>query len=179
LKPLLALLLFGLLALMVQGAANMALSARYVPDLGLLVVVAVAVHVRSAAGGLLLAAVLGYATDLLSGSLLGQQMLLRMLGFAAVRFSRARLNLRGPLPLALFTAALTLVLALSLRALSAFFDPDLGGPHVSPAKVLPHALVNGLAVPFVTAWVGALLARFGDDDAAQRPLRIETRSVGR
>jgi rod shape-determining protein MreD len=171
----LLLLALGVVALMVQGVVTQVLPAHLVPDLGLLVVVAIALCLRGAAGGVVLAALLGYATDLLSGSLLGQHALLRMAAYGVARFGSARLNLRGPLPQALFVALLSIAHAVGLWGLVAFFAADIGSSLVTLRELLPHALVNGIAAPFVTQGIGALLNRLGDDEGAQRPIRLEPR----
>jgi rod shape-determining protein MreD len=176
LKQTLVLLVVGATALMVQGAVALVLPARFVPDFGFLLVVAIALCVRSAASGVVLAALLGYATDLLSGSLLGQHALLRMGAYGAARFGSARLNLRGPLPQALFVALLSVAHAGVLWGLVAFFAPGIGSPLVTLRELLPHALLNALAAPLVSQGIAALLARLGDDEAAQRPMRLEPRS---
>jgi len=173
----LVLLALGVVALMVQGVVTQVLPAQLVPDFGLLLVVAIAVCLRGAASGVVLAALLGYATDLLSGSLLGQHALLRMAAYGVARFGSARLNLRGPLPQALFVGLLSVAHAVGLWGLFAFFAADSGTPLLTLRELLLHALVNGIAGPFVTQGVGALLGRLGDDEASQRPLRLEPRSL--
>ena len=84
-KPAVTLLLISAFAVMVQGAAAGWMEQRVIPDLGLLIVVALGTRWRSLASGIVLAALIGYLADLLSGSLLGQHALLRMLAFAAAR----------------------------------------------------------------------------------------------
>jgi hypothetical protein len=81
----LALLALGLLALVLQAAAASVLPPAWVPDLCLLVVMGIGIALRSLPVGIVLAAALGYATDLLSGSLLGEHALLRMAGYGAAR----------------------------------------------------------------------------------------------
>lgn len=164
----LALLALGIAALVVQSVAALWLPARFVPDLGLLVVVAIALCLRNAVAGIVLAAVLGYVTDVLSGSLLGQQTLLRMGAYGAARVASAHLNMRGALPQALFVAGLSMVYAASLWGLAAFFAPGDGGLRISAGQLLPHVLITGLAAPPVTRLVAALLAWLGDDEGAQR-----------
>ena len=175
-KPFLALLALGLLALMLQGAAALLVPASFVPDLGLLVVVAAAIHLRSVAVGVLLATLLGYATDMFSGSLLGEHALLRLATYGAARFASARLNLRGPLPQALFVALLCVAHALALWGLVASFTPAVGWPLVTLGSLLPYALVNGLVAPFTTHGVGVLLTRLGDEEGGNRLVRLEPRS---
>ena len=176
-KQVLALLSLGVIALMVQGVVTQVLPAQWVPDLGLLLVVAIAVGLRGAASGIVLAALLGYATDLLSGSLLGQHALLRMGAYGVARFGSARLNLRGPLPQALFVGLLSVAHAVGLWGLFAFFAADSGSSLLTLRELLPHALVNGIAGPFVTQGIGALLDRLGDDESSQRPIQLEPRTL--
>jgi rod shape-determining protein MreD len=173
----LALLVLGTLALMLQGAAALWLPARFVPDLGLLLVVAIAVGLRSTAVGLVLALLLGYATDLLSGSLLGQHALLRLLAYGAARSGSARLNLRGPLPQMLFVALLSAGYAAGLFALAAFFTPGLGAPLGRLGELLPHALVTALAAPLLIAGVARLLAWVGEEEGPQRLLPYQPRKL--
>jgi rod shape-determining protein MreD len=173
----LVLLALGVVALMVQGVVTQVLPAHLVPDFGLLLVVAIALCLRGAASGVVLAALLGYATDLLSGSLLGQHALLRMAAYGVARFGSARLNLRGPLPQALFVGLLSAAHAVGLWGLFAFFAADTGSSLLTLRELLIQALVNGIAAPFVTQGIGALLDRLGDDEAGQRPIRLEPRTL--
>ncbi len=146
------------------------------PDFGLLLVVSIALCLRGAATGVVLAALLGYATDLLSGSLLGQHAVLRMAAYGVARFGSARLNLRGPLPQALFVGLLSVAHAVGLWGLFAFFAADIGSPLVTLRELLAHALVNGIAAPFVSQGIRALLDRLGDDEGTQRAIRLEPRA---
>jgi rod shape-determining protein MreD len=171
----LAFVLLGALTLMLQGVAASVLPTRFCPDLGFLLVIAVGLCWRSTTGGLLLAALLGYLTDLLSGSLLGQHMLLRIAAFVAARFASRHLNLRGPRPQAVFVAALTVANALGLVVLTAFFAPAVGLGPVALGDLLPHALVNALFAPGVAMVTQRLVSRLGDDPGAQRLLPLEPR----
>ena len=108
-KAPLALVVMGLLALFAKGVAALFVPTYWIPDLGLLLVVAGAIGLRSTATGVLIAALLGYATDCLSGSLLGQHMLLSIGAFAAARVAASQLNLRGPIPQATFVLVLAAV----------------------------------------------------------------------
>jgi rod shape-determining protein MreD len=171
-----ALVLAGLsfVALVVQAAATRVVAAQWCPDLGLLIVVAFGLALRSPATGVVLAAVVGYLSDLLSGSLLGQHMLLRMFAFAAARVGSRRLNLRGPVPLAIFTAALSAGHGVALWALAAFFASG-PAPALPPAgDFVAQAVVNGLLAPFVAAVVVRLCQALGDEEGA-RLMRLEPR----
>ena len=114
---------------------------------------------------------------LLSGSLLGQHALLRLGAYGVARFGSARLNLRGPLPQALFVGFLSIAHALGLWGLFSFFAADIGSPLLTLPELLGQALVNTVAAPFVTQGIGALLDRVGDDEAGQRPMRLEPRTL--
>lgn len=171
-----ALVVVGLLGLMAHSAAALVVPARFLPDVGLLLVVAVALSVRSPVLGVLVTGLLGYATDLLSGTLLGQHVLLRLGAYGAVRVLSARFNLGGPLPLALFVLGLSVVHAVALWALAAFFLP---GGVVTPGvlrDLVPHAVANALLAPVVTALVAVIARSLGDDDTG-RPLRLEPREL--
>jgi rod shape-determining protein MreD len=173
----LALLALGLFALVVQGAAGLVVPAHWVPDFGLLLAVAIALSVRSPAVGVLLAAGLGFAADLLSGTLLGQHALLRLFAYGAARFGSRRLNLRGALPQAVFVAILSVAHAGALLSLVAFFLPGDVPPLVAVHALVTHALVNAAVAPLVTAMVASLAAHLEGDDAV-RSLRIEPRTLG-
>lgn len=176
-KSWLALLVAGLLALFGQGVAGLFVSARFVPDLALLLVVGAAIWLRSPAAGVLLAAALGYATDCLSGSLLGQHMLLAVGAYGVARAAATRLNLRGPLPQAVFVTCLAALHALALDTLVAFVSPQVAS-RVAFSDALVHALVCGVAAPFVIDLVARLLASLGEDEG-QRPLRLAPRALSR
>ena len=92
----------GTLAAILQGVAGTFLAQRFVPDLGFLLAVALGLSWRGLAGGVALVAFLGYLTDLLSGSILGQHVILRMFVFAAARLGSRHLSLIGAMPRALF-----------------------------------------------------------------------------
>ncbi len=83
----------------------------------------------------------------------------------------------GPLPQALFVGFLSVAHAVGLWGLFAFFATDIGSSLLTLRELLPHALANSIAAPFVTQGVGALLDRLGDDEGSQRPLRLEPRTL--
>jgi rod shape-determining protein MreD len=176
-KSWLTLVLLGGLALFAQGVAASWVPARYLPDLGLLLVVAAAIGLRSPTAGLLFAALLGYAMDCLSGSLLGQHMLLSVAAYGAARVAATRLNLRGPLPQAVFVSFLAAAHAAALGVLVAFVSP-LVAARIGVADALVHALCTGVAAPFVSEAVVRLLGRLGEDEG-QRPLRLAPRALAR
>jgi cell shape-determining protein MreD len=176
LKRGLGLAVFGILAVMFQGAVAGFLPPGWCPDLGFLLVVAIGLCWRSTAGGLLLAALMGFVGDLLSGSLFGQLALLRVLAYLAARVASLHVNLIGPGPQVVFAAGLTVANALVLSALTAFFSPGTGVDFVLLRQLVPHVMVTALTAPFVTAAVAAIVARLGDDEASRRLLRLEPRN---
>lgn len=172
----LALLCLGILAALAQGVLASWIPARLCPDLGLLAVVALGLCLRSLVGGLVLASLLGYLTDLLSGSLLGQHALLRLLAWLAVRYGSRHLSLRSSFALGACVAALTAVNALALLGLTSFFT---GGALPGPGwlrDLAPQAALNAVAAPFALRLADAVVAAVGDEDAARRSLRFDSRS---
>ncbi|MCG8589385.1 MAG: rod shape-determining protein MreD [Proteobacteria bacterium] len=165
-------LALGGLGLVVQGVLAELVSPRWSPDLSLLVLVAMAYHWRPAASGYVLAATLGYATDLLSGSLLGQHALLRVATFAGARLASRQLDLRGTLPLAVFVAGVTLLYGLGLFWSSDFFAGEAGLSWGGVGGVLGHALVNAVAAPFVAAGVGRV-AQWTVEEDPNRVVRLD------
>jgi rod shape-determining protein MreD len=161
---------------MLQGALNTFVPARFTPDLGFLIVIALGLYWRSAAGGFAIAAALGFVADLLSGSLLGEQALLRLLAFGVARFASSHLNLRGPLPQAIFVLVFTGVNAVGIGLLNTFFGAGGGMDLAMLRDLLPHALVNALFAPLVSRGVEALAISLGDDEGGRRPLRLAPRS---
>jgi rod shape-determining protein MreD len=170
----LVLLGLGALAPMIQGAAAAYLPARFVPDLSLLLVFAIGLHWGSALGGLVLAALLGFVADLLSGSLLGQHALLRMLAFGGARVAAQSLNLRGALPQATFVTGLTLANAAALAGLTAFFTGGSEYPLLAWRDLLPQSVANAVAGVAVAAATGRLLRLVSEDDG-RRTLRLDPR----
>lgn len=171
----LAVLALGGVALALQGALATQLPAPACPDLGLLVVVALGLHWRGAVGGLVLAATLGYAADLLSGSLLGEHALLRLGVYAAARLASRQLNLRGAFPLACFVFAATFAYALGVNALGGLFGAGATFGWSRLGELALHASLNAVLAPAVSRALERLLGWAGEDDARRRPLSVGTR----
>ena len=171
----LGLLALGAGALTLQGAVASFVSARFCPDLGFLFVVALGLVWRSIVGGICVAAAVGFATDLLSGALLGQHALLRLAAWATSRFGSRHLNLRGPLPQAAFVAGLTAANAVALALLTSFFSPGSGAGIVALRELLPQALANALFAPLVAFVTERAVVRLGDEEAGQRLLPLASR----
>lgn len=165
----------GALAPMLQSALVLYLPTALCPDLGLLLVVAVGLCGRSVAGGLSFSALVGFVADLLSGALLGQHVLLRVLAYAAARSASAHVNLIGAGSKAVVVAFLTVMNGLAMGALTAFFSPGAGLAWIGFGELALAALVNALAAAPLTSLVAAVLNRFGDEDGNRRLLRLEPR----
>lgn len=174
-KRILGMLVAGLLVLALQGALATFLPPALCPDLGLLFVLAVGLCWEGAASGLVVAALLGYAADLLSGSMLGQHALLRLLVFSTAFLTCRQINLRGALPLVSFAAAVCVAYALGAAVLTAFF---WGEEALRPGwlgDLLPHVLVTAILAPWAASSVGWLWAWLGDEAAGRRSLQLDAR----
>jgi rod shape-determining protein MreD len=170
----LALALLALGALVLQGTLSALLPPALTPDLALLVTVIAAVE-APALPALLLAAGLGFGVDVLSGSLLGEQALLRILAFATTRFVSAQFHLERGLPLATYCLAMGLLDPLGLAALSKLFSgASLLGWEALPTLVA-RALLGAMLAAGVHRVVGVALETLQDSDARRREVRFETR----
>jgi len=176
LKRAFALLAIGALAPMIQGAIGAFIPLQYCPDLGLLLVVGLGLCWRSTAGGVVLSATLGFVADLLSGSLLGQHMLLRIFAFGAARACSRQLNLRGVIPRATFVAALSAASGLGTGALTAFFGVGPGVDAQLLRELLPHALINGAFAPLGVWLVERISNWLSEAEAGQQLLQLRPRN---
>jgi hypothetical protein len=123
----------------------------------------------------LLAAGLGYGADLLSGTLLGEQALLRMLAFAATRFVSAQFHLERGLPFATFCLAVALLDPLGTAGLSLLFTgASPFGWEALPTLALRALLLAAIA-PSLHRRLGALLERLQEGEARRREVRFDTR----
>lgn len=174
-KRVLGLLGLGAVALTLQGAMATFIPPRFCPDLGFLLVIALGLCWRSAIGGVCVSAAIGFATDLLSGSLLGQHALLRLAAYAMARLGSRHLNLRGALPQAAFVAGLTGANGVALALLTSFFSPGSGAGMVAIRELVPQALVNAAFAPLVAFVTERAVVRLGDEDGGQRLLPLVSR----
>lgn len=174
-KPVVAIfaLVFGIP--MLQGALAPFLPPAFRPDLALLVVFALALTWRNTATGLVLAATCGFVVDLFSGALLGQHALLSVLAFMATRALSVHVSMIGALPQMSCAAALTVVHAIGIVGLTAFFTPGADFSLPRFWVVVPRVAVNAIAAPGVSWIVSGLVAWVIGEDVARRPLRIATR----
>jgi rod shape-determining protein MreD len=174
-KRVLGLLGLGAVALTLQGAVATFIPARFCPDLGFLLVVALGLAWRSAVGGVCVTAAIGFVTDMLSGSLLGQHALLRLAAYGASRFASRHLNLRGPLPQAAFAAGLTAANAVGLALLTSFFSPGSGTAIAAVRELLPQVAANAVFAPLIAMLTERAIVRLGDEDTGQRLLPLASR----
>ena len=122
-----------------------------------------------------LAGFLGFATDVMSGSLLGQHALLRLLAFASAALASRQLNLRGPLPLAVFAAGVTVAYGVGVLLLTRFFAAPAPADVSWAIDLVQHAGVNAIFAPWISNAVERLSALSGEDEAGRRPLRLDPR----
>ena len=173
-RPVLGLVAFGITALLVQSVAAVHLPAAWVPNLSLLVAVALGLHLE-AAGGLVVAGSLGYASDLFSGSLLGQHALLRALACAGTRLANRGLDLRRFLPLAVYAALLTLAEAAAVGGLTTLFAGRAALDRALVAVLGQQMLVNALAAPLVSGAAGWVVRWTLPEESVRRSVRLEPR----
>jgi len=170
-KSVFPVLAIGLLALVAQGGIATFVPPPYCPNLALLVAIAIGLHWPDMAGGLAVVTVLGYSTDLVSGSLMGQHAFIWLFVCASARIASRRLNLRGALPLAAFAAGVTFFFAgtqLFLTDLLMESSATLGWRGF--LDVAKHAFANAVFAPAVSALMAHLLAWAIEDDTRQLEL---------
>jgi rod shape-determining protein MreD len=172
-KQLLVLLAVGFIALIGQGAIATVVPPPYCPDLALLVVLVIALRWHGLVLGFVLAALLGFAADLLSGSLMGQHALLRLVAYLGAYFAGGQLNMKGALPVAIFGASVSVLYGLALVVLTGFFGAGSEISWRGFGDLLLHSLVNGVFAPYLLALVTRALAWSGDPESAARTLHID------
>jgi cell shape-determining protein MreD len=172
-RPALALLLLGWLAVLVQGGLALLLPGWAVPDLSLLVTLSAASALEPAFG-LLVAAGIGLGTDMVSSPPLGQLAFLRILELALARLVAGQLDLRRGLPLMVFALAVVLFDGLAQIALGRML---LGSFPLQPAELLGlagRALVSAPFAPAAASLARRLRERL-DETEARRDMRLDTR----
>lgn len=172
-RPAVAVLLVGLLGIIVQGSLAHLLSPLLLPDLGLLVVLAAAIFLGPAEG-LILAAVLGLMSDVLSASLLGEFACVRILEYVLTRAVAGKLDLRRGLPFTVFVVAILPLDAALVLGLTRLY---LGPLPLAPGAMLP-ALERALPTLVLAAPVGGAIRRLIDhlgEARARREMRLDTR----
>jgi rod shape-determining protein MreD len=169
-----AVMAIGLFALGIQGGLASFLPREFCPDLGLLVVLALGLQVQSWTSGFILATALGYAADLLSGSLFGAHALLRLLTFCASTLVRSQFNVRGAIPLGIFAGSMTMLNAMGLLGLMDFFGPETDFRWGSLSPLIIQALVNAVAITPVSKLMSWMWERL-EGEPVRRGLELDAR----
>ncbi len=180
-KSILAVLLLGFAALVVQGALALTLPPPWCPDLAWLVVIGLGLRWPGFLSGLLIAVPLGYAMDLLSGSLMGQHAFMRVVSYIIAAIASRQLDMSGGLPVSIFVFGMTIFYGLGIVATLSFFSGSnvIGVDVISSA--FGHAIANVIAAGPMIALVERVVDRFSDDDVGRRgplPLGTPRRSIG-
>lgn len=168
-KAIPALLGVGLLALILQGALARIITPPWCPDLALLVVIALGLRWRRFMSGVFLAMILGYSMDLVSGSLMGQHALLRLMTYLAAALASRQLDLTGGLPVSILVFGTTFVYGITIVSLLSFFVGSDGLRFSVFVDAICHALANVVAIGPVLSVVEKIQARFSEDEAGRRP----------
>jgi rod shape-determining protein MreD len=169
----LAVLVLGIGMVVMQSALGTILPVHLVPDLGLLVTVAAAL-LLGPAEGLLVAAAVGFGADMLSGALLGQHAALRLCELALTRGLAAQLDLRRPIPLAIYTGGLYLLDALGMAGLARVFLGAFPVTLHDLAAVAARAAVTALFAPALAGAARSLVRWIGEEES-RREMRLDTR----
>jgi rod shape-determining protein MreD len=156
-----------------QGALDPLLPGFLVPDYSLLACVAAAL-LLGPVEGLLVAAALGLFGDALSGSLLGQQALMRTFEFALTRAVSAQLDLMRSLPLAWFVLALATLDAFGMALLTRVYLGPFALVEGPLTAVGWRVLACALIAPIFTRVTRSLAERL-DETEARREMRLDTR----
>lgn len=168
-------LLLGVLVPILQGALLRGVPAALCPQLGVLLVLGLGLAWPNAPGGVLVAAVVGLVSDLLSGSLGGQLVLLHLGAYLAARYASGHLDLGGALSTAIFAVGFSTLYGLSLSLSTLFFLPEAYLGWGDLRLLLPVVVLNGLFAPWVVRAVRALLARLEAPDFGRRRVLLGPR----
>jgi len=158
----------GFGALVVQGALALTIPPPWCPDLAWLVVVGVGLRWPGFLSGLLVSVPLGYAMDLLSGSIMGQHAFLRMITYLTAAISSRQLDMSGGVPIAIFVFGMTIFYGLGIAATGSFFaGSDAIGFDVLSSG-FGHALANVVAAGPMISLVDRVVVRFSDEEVGRR-----------
>ena len=161
-------LLLGVLVPIVQGSLLRWLPEALCPQLGVLWVLGLGLAWSNAAGGVLAAVLVGLVSDLLSGSLGGQLVLLHLGVFLVARSTSGHLDLGGAVSTAIFAAGVSALYGLALSLSTLFFLPEAYLGWSDLRLLLRIVLVNALVAPWVVNGVYALLAWLEAPDLGRR-----------
>ena len=170
----LSFLLIGVLLMISQGALARWFPPPFCPDFGLLLVMCLGLRWPNFSTGVLLAGLLGFSADLLSGSLMGQQALLRILVFTASFIAGRQFNIRGPLPLMAFVVTMSFLYGVALYLLSLFFiGAAVGSGAGWLADNVWHSFANAIFAPLVFSLCSRIFVWVIGDEANEHPLKIQ------
>jgi len=171
-KPAIALCLLGVVAVMLESVLADAFPVRLLPDLPLLVTVGMALTL-SPGPGLAAAAVLGLATDMDSGALLGTHAFVGLLEFALARMVAAKLDLRRGIPFAVFAFGLQALDSALMLAISRLFAPGFVLAASDVVSSLVRCFPTAIVAPAVSVLARRVVA-LQKEAEARREMRIET-----
>jgi cell shape-determining protein MreD len=167
-KSVSAVLALGFVALIVQGALARMIPPPWCPDLAWLVVIGVGLRWPGFLSGMFLVVPLGYAMDLLSGSLMGQHAFMRLVSYCVAAVASRQLDLSGGLPVAIFVFGMTILYGLGIVAtLSFFVGSDATGLSVVTSAI-GHGIANVVAAGPMIALVERVVTRFSDEEIGRR-----------
>ena len=158
----------GFLALILQGAIARVIPPPWCPDLGWLVVVGLGLRWPRFFPGVIAAVILGYGMDLVSGSLMGQHALMRLLTYLAAALSARQLDLSGGIPVSIFVFSATFVYGVVVVATLSFFVGAGGVDFRVLADALCHGFANVIAAGPVISIVERILFRLSDEEVGRR-----------
>ena len=143
------------------------------PDLSLLGALAAAL-VLGPAEGLIVACVLGFGADMVSGSMMGQHAFVRVIEFAVVRGFAGQLDLRRIAPQIVVGFALSLLDAALMAGVSLLFIPSFAVAWSALGGLTARATMTGIAAPFVGR-LARTVTEWLSETEARREMRLETR----
>lgn len=163
----------GLAAAMAEAGLADPLSVAFSPDLSLLAAMAAALALAPAPG-LVLVCVLGLCSDLLSGALLGQHALARIIEFAALRAIADKFDLRRPLAKMALAWLMVHADAMLQACISWLFFGDFALAWRSLPGWALRAAITALFAPAAAAMASFLVARLSDGDTV-RKMSLDTK----
>lgn len=158
----------ALVGLWIVGSAATWFPRSWLPDVTMLVAVALGLHVPGAAG-LVTAWAVGGTADLLSGGPLGQQALLDLGAWLLTRAGVQRVDLARTVVLIPFVVGLSVLQLIGQWALVGV--PELGGAALAIA--IPRAITNAVAALAVQRLFLAVVGRVDPDESGPGALRID------
>lgn len=169
----LSFLLIGVLLMISQGALARWLPPPFCPDFGLLLVICLGLRWPTLSSGLLLVGFLGFSADLLSGSLMGQQALLRVFVFAIAFIAGRQFNIRETLPLMGFAGSVSFLYGVALYLLTLFFIGSAAGEGSGWLfDDFWHSMANAAFAPVISWLCARVFLWVVGDEANERALQI-------